>query len=215
LIAAGLREDDELISVRKTDGTKDIMIGTKNGYLIRFEEEQVRSMGRTAAGVRGISLRDDDEVISMEILEKDSQILHVTNKGVGKRTPEDQCRITKRGGKGIFTCKLNEDTGYVVAVKAVTGEEDIMLITVAGVLIRIPVEDISQTGRNTQGVRLIRIQDEEEVATVAVIEKDDEEEEAETMQEEIDQSEQEEGDQTEQENQQEVETDKPDPSDEE
>src|SRR5699024_3637697 len=194
--------------------TKDIMIGTKNGYLIRFDEEQVRSMGRTAAGVRGISLRDDDEVVSMEILEDGLQILHVTNKGVGKRTPEDQYRTTNRGGKGIFTCKLNEDTGHVVAVKAVTGEEDIMLITVAGVLIRTPVEDISRTGRNTQGVRLIRIQDEEEVATVAVIEKDDEEEESETMQEEANQGE---VDQAEQENQQEIETetDRPDPSDEE
>jgi len=215
LIAVGLREDDELISVRKTDGTKDIMIGTKNGYLIRFDEEQVRSMGRTAAGVRGISLRDDDEVVSMEILEDGLQILHVTNKGVGKRTPEDQYRTTNRGGKGIFTCKLNEDTGHVVAVKAVTGEEDIMLITVAGVLIRIPIEDISQTGRNTQGVRLIRIQDEEEVATVAVIEKDDEEEESETTQEEANQAEadQAESDPAEQENQQE--TDNPDPSEEE
>ncbi|MFD2045621.1 DNA gyrase subunit A [Ornithinibacillus salinisoli] len=176
LIALGLRDDDELISVRLTDGTKDIMIATKFGYLIRFPEEQVRSMGRTASGVRGISLREEDEVVSMEILEKDLQILHVTNKGIGKRTPEDQYRITKRGGKGIFTCKLNDDTGHVVAVKAVNGEEDIMLITAAGVLIRIPVEGISQTGRNTQGVRLIRLQEEEEVATVAKIEKDEEEE---------------------------------------
>lgn len=184
LIAVGLRENDELISVRLTDGNKHIMIGTKHGYLIRFEEEQVRSMGRTAAGVRGISLRDDDEVVSMEILEKDSQVLHVTNKGVGKRTPEDQYRITNRGGKGIFTCKLTDETGHVVAVKAVTGEEDIMLITVDGVLIRIPVESISQTGRNTQGVRLIRLQEGEEVATIAKI-TDDEEEEAEEEVEEI------------------------------
>ncbi|WP_188456203.1 DNA gyrase subunit A [Virgibacillus oceani] len=177
LIAVGLRDEDELISVRLTDGTKDIMIGTRNGYLIRFPEDQIRSMGRTAAGVKGISLRGDDEVISMEILEEGSQILHVTNKGVGKRTPEDQYRITNRGGKGIFTCKL-ADTDHVAAVKAVTGDEDIMLITVAGVLIRIPVEGISQTGRNTQGVRLIRLQEDEEVATVAKIEQDDEEEES-------------------------------------
>ncbi|MDY0394727.1 DNA gyrase subunit A [Virgibacillus halophilus] len=176
LIAVGLRDEDELISVRLTDGNKDIMIATKQGYLIRFPEVELRSMGRTAAGVRGISLREDDEVVSMEILKPGLQILHVTNKGVGKRTPEDQYRITKRGGKGIFTCKLSEDTGHVVAVKAVTGEEDIMLITIAGVLIRIPVEEISQTGRNTQGVRLIRLQEEEEVATVAKIEKEDEEE---------------------------------------
>ena len=175
LIAIGLREGDELISVCLTDGNKDIMIATKQGYLIRFEEDQVRSMGRTAAGVRGISLREDDEVVSMEILEKDMQILHVTNKGVGKRTPEDQYRKTNRGGKGIFTCKLTEETGHVVAVKAVTGEEDMMLMTVAGVLIRIPVSSVSVTGRNTQGVRLIRLQEGEEVATAATVRKEDEE----------------------------------------
>ncbi|WP_026908481.1 DNA gyrase subunit A [Paucisalibacillus globulus] len=176
LIALGLREDDELMSVRLTDGTKDIMIATKHGSLIRFPEEQVRLMGRTAAGVRGISLRDDDEVVSMEILDSGLQILHVTNKGLGKRTPEDQYRITNRGGKGIFTAKLTDETGHVVSVKAVKGDEDLMLITAAGVLIRIPVEGISQTGRNTQGVRLIRLQEDEEVATVAIIEHEDEEE---------------------------------------
>lgn len=169
LIAIGLRENDELISVCLTDGNKDIMIATKDGYIIRFEEDQVRSMGRTASGVRGISLRENDKVVSMEILEADSQVLHVTNRGIGKRTPEDQYRKTNRGGKGIFACKLTEETGDVVTVKAVSGEEDIMLITVAGVLIRIPVASISQTGRNTQGVRLIRLQEEEKVATVAKI----------------------------------------------
>jgi len=136
-------------------------------------------MGRTAAGVRGISLRDGDEVVSMEILDEGLQIFHVTNKGVGKRTPEDQYRVTKRGGKGIFTCKLPE--GHVVSVKAVTGEEDIMLITVAGVLIRIPIQDVSETGRNTQGVRLIRLQGDEEVATVAKIDPDPEEDETEEV----------------------------------
>jgi len=174
LIAIGLRENDELISVRLTDGKQHIVIGTKQGYLIRFKEDQVRSMGRAAAGVRGISLREDDEVVSMEILKENSQILHVTNKGVGKRTHENEYRITNRGGKGIYTCKLTDDTGHVVAVKAVNGNEDIMLITVDGVLIRIPVEDISQTGRNTQGVRLIRLREEEEVATIAKIPNDKE-----------------------------------------
>jgi len=175
LIAVGLKENDELISVRLTDGTKDMMIATKQGYLIRFPETEVRSMGRTAAGVKGISLRDDDEVVSMEILDEGDQVLHVTNKGVGKRTPEEEYRVTRRGGKGIFTCKLNEETGHVVAVKSVHGDEDIMLITIAGVLIRIPVKEISQTGRNTQGVRLIRVQDEEKVATVAKIDAEEEE----------------------------------------
>src|SRR5699024_5425194 len=122
-------------------------------------------MGRTAAGVRGIHLRADDEVVSMEIVEENSQILHVTNKGVGKRTEEEQYRKTNRGGKGYFSCRLTEDTGHVVAVKVVNGDEDLMLITVDGVLIRISVESVSITGRNTQGVRLIRLQGDEEVAT--------------------------------------------------
>ncbi|BAC11963.1 DNA gyrase subunit A [Oceanobacillus iheyensis] len=175
LIAVGLREEDELISVRLTDGQKEMMIATKNGYLIRFEETQIRSMGRTAAGVKGISLRGDDVVVSMEIIEPGSKILHVTNKGFGKQTDESEYRRINRGGKGVFTCKLDEKTGNVVAVKAVNGDEDLMLITIAGVLIRIQVQDISQTGRNTKGVHLIRLQDGEEVATVTRIEKDDEE----------------------------------------
>ncbi|MFD1850982.1 DNA gyrase subunit A [Oceanobacillus bengalensis] len=177
LIALGLREDDELISVKETDGTKDIMIATRNGYLIRFEETQIRAMGRTAAGVKGISLRGDDVVVSMEIIEEGSRILHVTNYGYGKQTPEAEYRRINRGGKGVFTCKLNEKTGHVVAVKAVSGEEDLMLITIAGVLIRIPVADISETGRSTMGVRLIRLHEEEQVATVAKVDKEEEVEE--------------------------------------
>jgi len=175
LIALNLRENDELISVKLTDGTQDIMIATKEGYLIRFEEEQVRPMGRTASGVKGITLRKDDEVVSMEILKKGSNILHVTNKGYGKQTPEAEYRKTNRGGKGVFTCKLSKKTGHVVAVKAVSADEDLMLITVAGVLIRIPVQDISETGRNAMGVHLIRLQNDEEVATVSKVNKDEEE----------------------------------------
>lgn len=175
LIAINLREDDELISVRKTDGTKDIGIATKHGYFIRFDENVVRSMGRTASGVKGINLRSDDEVVSMEIIEDDAYLLHITNKGIGKRTKEEHYRKTNRGGKGYFVCKLTEETGHVVAVKVVDGTEDIMLITIHGVLIRIPVDGISITGRNTQGVRLIRLQGEEEVATVAKVAEDKEE----------------------------------------
>lgn len=178
LIALGLRDGDELISVKLTDGTKDIMIATKHGYLIRFEETQIRAMGRTASGVRGITLREDDEVVSMEILEEGASILHVTSKGFGKQTDESEYRRINRGGKGVFTCKLNEKTGHVVAVKAVTGEEDLMLITIAGVLIRIPVAGISSTGRSAMGVHLIRLNDNEEVATVAKIEPEPEEEES-------------------------------------
>lgn len=172
IIAVSLRGEDELIAVKLTDGTKDIMIATKNGYLIRFDEEQIRQMGRTAAGVKGISLRDEDVVVSMDIVEPDSKILHVTNKGYGKQTKESEYRRINRGGKGVLTGKLNDKTGEVTSVKAVTGEEDLMLITIAGVLIRIPVQEISETGRNTMGVRLIRLQDDEEVATVAKIEEE-------------------------------------------
>ncbi|GAB2536904.1 DNA gyrase subunit A [Gracilibacillus alcaliphilus] len=177
LIALHLRDNDELISVRLTDGTKDILIGTKNGYVIRFEEDQIRSMGRTAAGVKGISLRDDDEVVSMEIIEESQHVLNVTENGYGKRTPVEDYRRTNRGGKGIFTCNITEKTGSVVAVKVVTDEEDIMIMTVSGVLIRMQVEGISITGRNTQGVRLIRLQEDEKVATVAKVDSEEEIEE--------------------------------------
>ncbi|MGP4059671.1 DNA gyrase subunit A [Halobacillus sp. H74] len=177
LIALGLREDDELISVRLTDGAKDIMIGTQNGYLIRFNEDQIRTMGRTAAGVKGISLRNDDKVVSMEILDDSLQVLTVTSKGYGKRTPASDYRITNRGGKGIITCNLTDKNGQVVATKAVNGEEDVMIITASGVLIRMPLESISETGRNTQGVRLIRLGEGEEVATVARVESEKEEDE--------------------------------------
>src|SRR5699024_6791316 len=191
LIAVTLRDEDELISVRYTDGTKDIGIATRKGYFIRFDENNVRSMGRVASGVRGIQLREDDEVVSMEIIEEDAYILHVTNNGIGKRTLESQYRKTNRGGKGYFVCRLTEETGEVVKVKVVSGEEDIMLITVAGVLIRIPITDIPITGRNTQGVRLIRLQGDEQVATVAKI-MDDEEDEAEEADDALEENETEE-----------------------
>jgi DNA gyrase subunit A len=176
LIAVGLREGDELISVRLTDGSKQIVIGTKDGMLIRFPENDVRSMGRTAAGVKGISLRKGDEVVGMEILEEDEEVLVVTKNGYGKRTPADEYRIQNRGGVGIKTCNVTEKNGELVAVKTITGEEDIMLITAAGVLIRMAVEDISRTGRNTQGVKLIRLESTENefVSTVAMVEREEE-----------------------------------------
>lgn len=171
LIALNLRENDELISVKLTDNTKDIVVGTKAGLLIRFHETDVRSMGRTATGVKGINLSNDDEVIGMEILEEDHDVLVVTKNGFGKRTPAADYRIQSRGGKGIITCNITERTGTVVAVETVKGDEDLMLITAGGVLIRMSVEDISVLGRNTQGVILIRLDDEESVATVAKVEK--------------------------------------------
>ena len=178
LIALNLREEDELISVRLTDGDKEIIIGTKNGLLIRFHETDVRSMGRTATGVKGITLRQDDEVVDMEVLKEDSDILIVTHNGYGKRTPAVEYRLQHRGGKGIKTCNITEKNGSLVTMKVVNGEEDIMVITTGGVLIRMAVSDISTMGRNTQGVKLIRLDGddaEEFVATVATVEREEEE----------------------------------------
>ncbi|WP_163102534.1 DNA gyrase subunit A [Peribacillus alkalitolerans] len=177
LIALGLKEGDELISVKLTNGTKDIIIGTKNGMLIRFPEVDVRSMGRTATGVKGISLREGDEVIGMELVEEDSQILIVTRNGYGKRTHEKEYRIQSRGGKGIKTVNVTDKNGPLIALKTVIGEEDLMLITASGILIRMHVSDISQTGRNTQGVKLIRLESNENeyVSTVAVVDREEEE----------------------------------------
>ena len=177
LIAISLRDDDELISVRLTDGKKEIIIGTHDGMLVRFNEKDIRSMGRTAAGVRGIRLRDDDYVVGMEIIEPDQEILVVTEKGYGKRTPEGEYRLQNRGGVGIKTCQITDKNGPLVAVKTVDGQEDIMLMTINGMLIRMDINDISITGRSTQGVRLIRLSDDELVASVAKVKKESDEEE--------------------------------------
>ncbi|MCH6268653.1 MULTISPECIES: DNA gyrase subunit A [Neobacillus] len=175
LIAISLREGDELISARMTDGSKHIIIGTKKGMLIRFPETDVRSMGRTATGVKGITLDSDDEVVGMEVLEEDNEVLIVTKNGYGKRTAASEYRIQGRGGKGIKTCHITDKNGELVSMRAVTGEEDLMLITTGGVLIRIDVAGISKMGRNTQGVKLISLGDEknEYVATVAKVEKEE------------------------------------------
>ncbi|WP_110114523.1 DNA gyrase subunit A [Bacillus sp. CGMCC 1.16541] len=181
LIALNLREEDELISVKLTDGKRDVVMGTKNGLLIRFTEDNVRSMGRTATGVKGITLDSDDEVIGMEIVEEDADILIVTKNGYGKRTPIDDYRIQSRGGKGLRTCNVTDKNGPVISLKSVTLGEDIMLITVSGVLIRVSVTDISQMGRNTQGVKLIRLGDNEFVSTVAKVQLSDDEPEDEEV----------------------------------
>ncbi|WP_404460105.1 DNA gyrase subunit A [Sutcliffiella horikoshii] len=174
LIALGLRESDELISVKLTDGTKEMIIGTKKGMLIRFHETDVRSMGRTATGVKGISISENDEVVGMELLDEGLDVLVVTKNGYGKRTPAEEYRVQSRGGKGIKTCNITDRNGELVSVKTVTTEEDLMLITASGVLIRMSVDGISQMGRNTQGVKLIRLAENEFVTTVARVDKEDE-----------------------------------------
>ena len=176
LIALSLREDDELIGVRKTTGSNDIVIASSGGKLVWFEEDQVRSMGRTAAGVRGISLEEGEVAVGMEMVTMDQEILVVTENGFGKRTSIQEYRKTKRGGKGVKTLTITEKNGTLVAMKAVNGDEDLLIVTNKGVIIRTPIHQISQTGRATQGVKLIRLTDDQLVSSVAVVEHEEAEE---------------------------------------
>ena len=176
LIAVTLHEDDDLISVRLTDGTKQIIIGTHDGMAVRFDEQEVRAMGRSAAGVRGIKLREGDYVVGMEIVEPGQEILVVTENGYGKRTPEAEYRVQSRGGVGLKTIQITDKNGAMVALKTVDGSEDIMLMTINGMVIRMDIEDVSIIGRSTQGVRLIRLANDELVASVAKVQKAPEEE---------------------------------------
>ncbi|EUJ25989.1 DNA gyrase subunit A [Listeria floridensis FSL S10-1187] len=175
LRAVELRENDELISVQMTDGNKNMIIATKEGQSIYFPEDNIRVMGRTAAGVRGIRLRADDEVIGMEILEDDQNVLIVTENGYGKQTSAEQYPLRNRGGMGVKTVSITDKNGPLVAMKTVSGEEDIMLMTIHGVLIRFEVESVSETGRSTMGVKLIRLDEDEKVATVAKVPKEEDE----------------------------------------
>lgn len=180
-IAIGFKEDDELIAVRLTDGEDDILIGTAHGSLIRFNESALRLLGRTAAGVKGITLREGDKVVGLDVTkaETDDEILVVTENGYGKRTPVSEYRLSNRGGKGIKTATITERNGQVVCITSVEGKEDLMIVTNAGVIIRIGVEDISQNGRAAQGVRLMKLNDDQFVSTVAKV--DEEEKEAEEI----------------------------------
>lgn len=163
-----LREGDELIGVRVTDGKKEIILGTKMGMSIRFNEEDVRPMGRAASGVKGIELEKEDVVIDMDTLHEGDTLLIVTENGYGKRTPLEEYRLQSRGGKGIKTLNVTQKNGPIVGLKVIGENEDVMIVTQNGVVIRLNVESISLMGRNTQGVKLIRLENEEEkVATVA------------------------------------------------
>lgn len=166
LIAVNLREDDTLIDVRLTDGQQELIMGTAQGMSIRFPEGDVRSMGRAATGVKGITLSKNDALIGMEIVVPDQDILIVTTKGYGKRTPVSDYRIQGRGGKGIKTINVTDKNGPVVGLKVVKDDEDLMIITSSGTLIRTSMEGISTMGRYTQGVKLINIREDDSVATV-------------------------------------------------
>ena len=169
LFAIQLKEDDELISVRLTDGEQEIIIGTKKGMAIRFKEEEVRPMGRSAAGVKGITLREDDEVIDMDVVRPNDQVMVVSRSGYGKRTPIEEYRLQSRGGVGLKTFNVTDPQMEVVGLKTVNEQDDFMLVTSKGLIIRTHVGEVSQLSRYARGVRLIRLEEGEEVATVAKV----------------------------------------------
>ena len=171
LIALTLDEDDDLIGVKATDGERQIVIGTRDGLAIAFEEGDVRVMGRQAHGVYGIRLSDMDEVVGMDTLRPEHQILTVTEEGYGKRTAVSEYRIQQRGGKGIINMKVTEKTGAVVGLKVVHPEQELMLITTGGIVIRTNVDEISVISRNTPGVKVIKTEEGDRVASLAVMDQ--------------------------------------------
>ena len=169
LIALTLRDGDELSNVLTTDGKQDVLIGTHLGYAVRFNESAVRSMGRTAAGVRGINLRENDYVVGSGVVKDSDEVLVISEKGYGKRTSASEYPTKGRGGKGIKTANVTEKNGPLSGVTVIDGTQDIMVITDDGIMIRFKVDNVSQTGRSTIGVRLIKVGDNSKVASLAVV----------------------------------------------
>ena len=171
LLSITLKDDDELIDVRLTDGEDNVLLVTKEGICITFDEKDVRPMGRTAQGVIGIRLNDEDEVISMEsvLAGGNATLLAITENGFGKRTELDEYRVQTRGGKGVMTYKITPKTGKLVGARVATEEDDVMLITDGGTIIRLKVKDISVLGRATQGVTLMRTSDGGQVVSIETI----------------------------------------------
>ena len=173
LIAISLKDDDELISVKLTDGNRYIIIGTRDGMSISFNEQDVRPMGRNARGVIGIKLKGDDKVIDMDNLRKNCEVLTVTENGYGKRTPTEEYRAQSRGGIGLINIKVTEKTGFVVGVKVVNENQEFMLISTEGIVIRSNINEVSVINRNTQGVKVMNMDDNDKVAAVAAFEDDE------------------------------------------
>jgi len=173
-----LKDDDELISVKLTDGEDNVVLVTRNGMCITFDEKDVRPIGRTAQGVIGIRIDEDDEVIGMESIIRGGKatLLAITENGFGKRTELDEYRVQIRGGKGVITYKITPKTGKLVGVKVVDGREDVMLITDTGTIIRMKVNEVSILGRSTQGVTLMRTTDGGKVVSIEALEPEEEEE---------------------------------------
>lgn len=174
LIALTLKDGDELSNVLATDGSQNIFIATHQGYAVTFNEKDVRSMGRSAAGVRGINLRDGDYVVGSGVLKAEDEVLTISEKGYGKRTPATEYPVKGRGGKGIQTAKIGQKNGPLAGVAVVDGKSDIMLITTDGIMIRFKTSDVSQTGRSTMGVRLIKVDAGNSVASLAVVPAEEE-----------------------------------------
>lgn len=175
LLALSIDEGDELIGVHLTDGNREISLVTQKGVSIRFSEKEVRPMGRTARGVKGITLRSGDQVVGMDVVKNDGELLVITENGFGKRTPLTQYRIQSRGGKGIKTLKETERNGDIVGMKIVYPEHELMVITASGIIIRVTVSDISSMGRDTQGVTIMRLgEDDKVVALAGVVGKEEE-----------------------------------------
>ncbi|MBR4261952.1 MAG: DNA gyrase subunit A [Bacilli bacterium] len=172
-----LKEEDELITVSKSNGNKLIMIGADNGKMIKFNESEVRVMGRASSGVRGMDIEDNDTVVGAAVSTDDANILVVTENGYGKQTKAEQYRLTHRGSKGVKALNTTDKTGKMIGFRCVEGNEDLVIITDLGIVIRISLDQISTLSRNTQGVKLINLKDEQKVATITTILKNDEEEE--------------------------------------
>jgi len=183
LIALVLREDDELIGVALTDGSYEVLLGTRDGMAIRFPETDMRPIGRAAMGVKSIELNPGDEVVDMCPVFPDMKVLSITENGYGKLTEIDEYRVQSRGGKGIKAMNLTPKTGRLTCQLLADEAEDILLITDDGTIIRVPVGSISTLGRNTQGVRLMRVAEESKVVCVARAEAEEEEAEAEEPEE--------------------------------
>ena len=173
LIALKLREGDELINVFLTNGNEEIIIGTKFGYSVRFKEDTIRSMSRMAAGVKGVTLRDGDQVVGAAAITDDQEVLIITEKGYGKRTSATEYPTKGRGGKGIKTANITDKNGNLAGIVTVSGDEDIMVITDTGVIIRTAVANISQTGRVTQGVKVMRLDETARIVTFALVEPEE------------------------------------------
>lgn len=173
LKALNLKDDDELINVFLTDGQADVIMGTKFGYSVRFAESDVRNMGRTATGVRGIKLREGDHLVGATIVSDDQEVLVLSEKGYGKRTPASEYPTKGRGGKGIITLKVADKNGPLAGLTTVQGNEDIMVITDTGVIIRTSIANISQTGRSTMGVKVMRLDEEAKIMTFALVDAAD------------------------------------------